>query len=319
MSHNFLPHEGVKFWTPADWAWIGGLYDVLMPALHHGTPIVCYRFKKFIPEEAFQLIEDLQIRNMFLPPTAMKMMATVENPEIRWNLNVRSIASGGESLGESIQQWGVKTFGVKMNEFYGQTECNMIVSACSAIMETPTGYMGKAAPGHNIKIIDADGNVLPPNTEGDIAVYDDSPTKMINYWKNPQATEDKYNGHWLLTGDKGEMDENDFIKFVGRDDDVITSSGYRIGPGEIEDCLIRHESVNMVAVIGKPDDKRTEIVKAFIILNEGYEPSERLKEDIALYVKDKLSPHEYPREIEFIDEFPMTTTGKIQRKQLSRD
>ncbi len=319
MSHSFFPEEGDIIWTPADWAWIGGLYDVLIPALHHGVPVVCCRFKKFTPEAAFSLIEELKIRNMFLPPTALKMLATVENPQDRWDMNVRSIASGGESLGPSIQEWGRKTFGIQMNEFYGQTECNMIVAACSAIMETPDGYMGKAAPGHTIKIIDDDGNVLPPNTQGNIAVYNDSPSKFINYWKNPKATEEKYIGNWIVTGDCGEINEDNFIKFVGRDDDVITSSGYRIGPGEIEDCIIQHESVNMVAGIGKPDENRTESVKAFVKLNEGFERSDALKEDIALYVKDKLSPHEYPREIDFIDEFPMTTTGKIQRKQLPRD
>ncbi len=319
MSHNFFPQAGDIIWTPADWAWIGGLYDVLIPALHHGVPVVCCRFKKFTPEAAFSLVEELKIRNMFLPPTALKMLATVEDAETRWDMNVRTIASGGESLGPSIQQWGLKTFGIQMNEFYGQTECNMIVSACSDIMETPLGYMGKAAPGHTIKIIDDDGNVLPPNTQGNIAVYHDSPSKFIHYWKNPQATQDKFIGNWIVTGDCGEIDENNFIKFIGRDDDVITSSGYRIGPGEIEDCIIRHESVNMVAVIGKPDEQRTEIVKAFVKLNEGYEPSQTIKEDIASYVKDKLSPHEYPREIDFIDEFPMTTTGKIQRKKLPRN
>lgn len=318
MSHNFFPLEGDVIWTPADWAWIGGLYDVLMPALHHGVPIVCHRFKKFTAEDAFQLIQDLNIKNMFLPPTAMKMMSKIKNPEKRWRFNVRSIASGGESLGESIQQWGLETFGLTINEFYGQTECNMTVSSCSAIMNTPLGYMGKSTPGNNVQIINNEGTVLPPNIEGDIAVYHDSPSKLMNYWKNPQATEEKFIGNWLVTGDRGEMNEDGFIKFVGRDDDVITSSGYRIGPGEIEDCLIRHASVSMVAVIGKPDEKRTEIVKAFIVLNEGYEPSEALKDEIALYVKDKLSAHEHPREIEFIKELPMTITGKIQRKQLSR-
>ena len=319
MSHNFFPREDDLIWTPADWAWIGGLYDVLIPALHHGVPIVCCRFKKFTPEQAFSLIEEFNIRNMFLPPTALKMLTTISHPERRWKMNVRSIASGGESLGASIKRWGEQTFGLQMNEFYGQTECNMIVSSCSQIMQTPDGYMGKAVPGHVIKIIDSNGKVLPPNTQGNIAVHKNSPSRFIHYWQKSEATQKKYKGDWIVTGDCGEMDEEGFIKFVGRDDDVITSSGYRIGPGEIEDCLIHHASVNMVAVIGKPDEKRTEIVKAFIKLNEGYQPTETLKEEIAVFVKDKLSAHEYPREIEFIDELPMTVTGKIQRKLLSRD
>ncbi|MFT5706557.1 MAG: acetyl-CoA synthetase [Oceanospirillaceae bacterium] len=318
MSHNFFPQEDDLIWTPADWAWIGGLYDVLMPALHHGVPVVCHRFRKFIPEKVFALISELSIKNMFLPPTAIKMLSTVESPQKRWKFAVRTIASGGESLGKSLHQWGKDTFDLTINEFYGQTECNMVISSCSEIMNTPVGYMGKAVPGHTVEIIDDSGNILPANQIGNIAVYNDSPSKFLYYWKNNSESTKKYIGNWLVTGDCGSKNEAGFIKFFARDDDVITSSGYRIGPGEIEDCLLMHESIKMSAVIGKPDATRTEIVKAFVVLNEQFQPSLALKLEIMDFVKTKLSAHEYPREVEFIDELPMTTTGKIIRKQLPR-
>ena len=316
MSHNFLPHEGDRFWTPADWAWIGGLYDVLMPAWHHGICVVSHRFAKFDPEAAFQLIADFKVRNAFLPPTALKMMRTVKNPSSRWHLDMRSIASGGETLGGELLEWGEATFGLTINEFYGQTECNMIVSNCTPLMGNEPGIMGMPVIGHELAIIDDNGNQVATGGLGNIAVKRPDPVMFLEYWKNPNATEGKYINDWLLTGDTGYIDAKGRITFVGRDDDVITSSGYRIGPGEIEDCLIGHAAVKMAGVVGVHDEKRTEIVKAFIVLNEGYTDSEGLIEEIQGYVKSRLAAHEYPREIEFIDELPMTTTGKVIRRKL---
>ena len=316
MSHDFFPQPSDRIWTPADWAWIGGLYDVLMPAWHHGVTVVSHRFAKFDPEAAFQLIADFEVRNAFLPPTALKMMRAVPNPEKRWNYAMRSIASGGETLGAELLDWGRKTFGLTINEFYGQTECNMIVSSCAAIMPAKPGIMGRPVPGHELAIIDEEGNPLPAGELGQIAVKRPDPVMFLEYWRNPQATRDKCIGDWLLTGDMGVMDEEGYIRFVGRNDDVIISAGYRIGPGEIEDCLMGHPAVKMAAAVGVPDETRNEIVKAFIILQEGHEPSEELVREIQNYVKTRLAAHEYPRQIEFVDSFPMTTTGKIMRRKL---
>ncbi|WP_420413292.1 acyl-CoA synthetase [Roseibium sp.] len=316
MSHDFLGQEGDRIWTPADWAWIGGLLDVLMPALFLGVPVVACRFKKFTAEAAFQLLQDQKIRNAFIPPTALKMMRQIEDPENRWQLNMRTVASGGETLGAELIAWGQKTFGQTINEFYGQTECNMIVSSCSEIMDARPGIMGKAVPGHELAIVSDSGEVLPNGTFGNIAVKRPDPVMFLQYWNNPEATQKKFAGDWLLTGDTGEMDDDGWIRFVGRDDDVITSSGYRIGPGEIEDCLIKHPAVAMAGVIGKPDAQRTEIVKAYIILKQDVEPSDDLAKEIAGFVKIRLAAHEYPREIEFVDALPMTTTGKVIRREL---
>ena len=316
MSHDLFPQPGDKIWTPADWAWIGGLMDVLMPALHHGVAVVSRRFPKFTGEAAFALINKHGIRNAFLPPTALKMMRAVGKAHSHVAKPMRTIASGGETLGAELLAWGRETFGVAINEFYGQTECNMIVSSCGALFPPVPGVMGFAAPGHDVQVISSNGEVLAPGKIGDIAVRAPDPVMFLGYWNNAQKTREKFRGEWMLTGDKGIVQKNGALKFVARDDDVITSSGYRIGPGEIEDCLIGHPAVQMAAVIGKPDPMRTEIVKAFVKLNDNYKQSEQLMGELQQWVKTRLSAHEYPREIEFVESLPQTTTGKIIRRLL---
>jgi acetyl-CoA synthetase len=277
---------------------------------------VSHRFEKFEPEQAFQLMADFEVRNVFLPPTALKMMRTVERPEVRWDYRLRSVASGGESLGAELLAWGRKVFGLTINEFYGQTECNMIVSSCASLMEPRVGFMGRAVPGHQLAIVDENGDAMAEGQLGNIAVKRPDPVMFLRYWDAPEATEGKFRGDWLITGDMGVRQEDGFFRFVGRDDDVITSAGYRIGPGEIEDCLLGHPAVEMAGVVGVPDATRTEIVKAFIVLADGFEPCDDLTLDIQRHVKVRLAAHEYPREIEFVPSLPMTTTGKIIRRAL---
>jgi len=320
ISHDLLPQAGDKIWTPADWAWIGGLLDVLLPALHHGVPVVARRFSKFTGEAAFDLLQDHGIRNAFIPPTALKMMRALPNAASRWRLNLRSVASGGEPLGVELIKWGRETLGVTINEFYGQTECNMIVSSAASIMSPPPELlgrvMGRPVPGHELAIVDAAGSPVADGVEGAIAVRRPDPVMFLEYWNNPAATAAKFHGDWLITGDVAVVEAGGWIRFVGRDDDVITSSGYRIGPGEIEDCLLRHRAVRMAAVVGKPDPVRTEIVKAYVVLNDPDDASPSLAADLRAHVKALLSAHEYPREIGFVDELPMTATGKIIRRIL---
>jgi acetyl-CoA synthetase len=316
MSHDLFPQAGDRIWTPADWAWIGGLFDVLLPALHHGVPVVARRFAKFTGEAAFELIAEHGVRNAFLPPTALKIMRGVPDAERRWGLRMRSVASGGESVGPELIDWGRRTLGVTINEFYGQTECNMIVSSCARLMPPRPGIMGKAVPGHELAVIGEDGRPCAEGRSGVIAVRRPDPVMFLGYWNNPAATEAKFQGEWLVTGDVGVPESDGWIRFLGRDDDVITSAGYRIGPGEIEDCLLRHPAVQLAAVVGKPDPQRTEIVKAYVVLKAGHAPSPELERELAKHVKERLAAHEYPREIAFVSELPMTTTGKIIRKAL---
>lgn len=314
--HDFLPQPGDRLWTPADWAWAGGLLNVLLPGLHYGVPVVARRFEKFDPEEAFALMARAQIRNAFIPPTALRMLRAAPNPKGRYGINMRSIGSGGESLGAETYEWGKSAFGLVINEFYGQTECNIVLAACNAIGVSKAGAIGKPVAGHTVGIIDNDGNELKPGETGQIAVKRPDPVMFLEYWGKPEATRDKFIGDWMTTGDQGVMDYEGYVSFVGRDDDVITSAGFRIGPGEIEDCLIRHPAVALAAAVGKPDALRTEIVKAFIVLKKGYAASDALASDIQGFVKTRLSAHEYPREVAFIEDMPMTTTGKVIRRLL---
>ncbi|MHC8944806.1 acyl-CoA synthetase [Advenella incenata] len=316
ISHNFFPENAKVMWTPADWAWIGGLFDVLMPSLHHGIPVLACRFSKFTAEAAFDIMSRHQVTHTFLPPTALKMLRRLENPRDRWPLALRSIASGGESLGLELIDWGQRNLDITINEFYGQTECNMLVSSCADLFEPKIGSMGKAAPGHDVQIVNDQGQVLPDGTEGNIGVRRPDPVMFLGYWNNPEATREKFAGDFLVTGDMGVRDEEGFFRFVGRNDDVITSAGYRIGPGPIEDCILGHPLVSMVAVVGLPDDERTEAVTAFVVLNEGVAPSEAIKKEIQDHVKTRVAAHEYPRRVYFVDALPMTTTGKIIRKEL---
>ena len=314
--HDFLPQPGDRFWTPADWAWAGGLLNVLLPGLHYGVPVVARRFEKFDPDEAFALMARTQIRNAFIPPTALRMLRAAPNPKGRYDVNMRSIGSGGESLGAETYEWGKSAFGLVINEFYGQTECNIVLSACGALGVSKAGAIGKPVAGHVVAIIDSAGNPLKAGETGQIAIKRPDPVMFLEYWGKPEATRDKFIGDWMTTGDQGVMDDQGYVSFVGRDDDVITSAGFRIGPGEIEDCLIRHPAVALAAAVGKPDALRTEIVKAFIVLKKGYAASDKLASEIQSFVKTRLSAHEYPREVAFIEDMPMTTTGKVIRRLL---
>jgi len=316
LAHYPFPQDGDVYWTPADWAWAGGLLDVLLPSLHHGVPVVARRFDKFDPEEAFALMQKAGVRNAFIPPTALRMMRAVPSPRGRYDFKLRSVASGGESLGVEALEWGREAFGLTINEFYGQTECNLVVGACEALDALKPGCMGKPTPGHVVAVIDDKGEPVEPGEVGQIAVKRPDPVMFLEYWKRPDATRDKFIAEWMTTGDQGTMDDEGFITFVGRDDDVISSSGFRIGPGEIEDCLIRHSAVALAAVVGKPDPIRGEIVKAFIVLRQGHAGSDALARDIQDFVKTRLAAHEYPREVAFIAEMPMTTTGKVIRRLL---
>lgn len=316
MPHEFFPQAGDRMWTPADWAWAGGLMDVLLPSLFYGIPVVAKRLAKFDPEEAFALLARHRVRNAFMPPTALKIMRQVREPRERFGYALRSIGSGGERLGEEMLEWGRETFGFTMNEFYGQTEANLTVSACASLMRSPAGAMGRAVPGHVVEIVDEEGQVLPPGETGTIAVKAPDPVFFLRYWNRPAATTDKFRNGWLMTGDTGHRDEAGNLWFHARNDDLIISGGYRIGPTEIEECLMGHPATAMVAVVGVPDPVRGEVVKAFIVPRDGVTADDALRSDIQDFVKARLSAHEYPRQIEFRDSLPMTVTGKIRRKDL---
>ena len=315
MPQAFFPQPGDLFWTPADWAWIGGLLDVLLPSLYFGVPVLASRARKFDPEAAFDLMARHKVRNAFLPPTALKLMRQVADPR-RCGYAMRSIGSGGETLGADMLEWSAETFGFAVNEFYGQTEANLLVANNADLFPIRPGSMGRAVPGHRVAVVSPEGEPLPAGTPGLIAVISPDPVMMLGYWRQPEETAAKFAGDWLLTGDTGHCDEDGYLWFQGRDDDIISSGSYRIGPGDIEDCIIRHEAVLMVAVIGIPDPIRTEAVKAFVLPMPGIAPSDALAAEIQAFVRDRLAAYQYPRHVEFVTELPMTATGKIRRKDL---
>jgi acetyl-CoA synthetase len=314
FPHEFLPRPGDRFWTPADWAWAGGLLNVLLPGLHYGVPVVAARHEKFDPQEAFGLMAKMAVRNAFIPPTALRMLRSAPRPQ--GDVRLRSVGSGGEALGAETYEWGRSVLGLTINEFYGQTECNLVLASCAVIGVSRPGAIGKPVPGHTVAVIGPDGAPCAVGELGQIAIKRPDPVMFLEYWGKPDATCDKFIGDWMTTGDQGIVDDEGYVQFVGRDDDVITSAGYRIGPTEIEDCLIRHPAVSLAAVVGKPDPLRTEIVKAFIVLKSGRAPSDALAAEIQAFVKTHLSAHEYPREVAFIEQMPMTTTGKVIRRLL---
>ncbi len=316
MPHEFMPQPGDRAWTPADWAWAGGLLNMLLPALHFGVAVVARPVTRFVPDEAYRLMQDLSIRNAFVPPTALRMLRGAGSPQGRFRLNLRTVAAAGETLGAETLEWGREALGLTINEAYGQTECNLVLASSAALGVVRPGTIGKAVPGHEVAIIRPDGSICASGEQGQIAVRRPDPVMFLGYWNNPAATAAKFIGDWMTTGDEGVQDEDGYVRFVGRDDDVITSSGYRIGPGEIEDCLLGHPAVALAAAVGKPDRLRTEIVKAFVVLKPGHAGSPALASELQSYVRARLSAHEYPREIAFCAELPMTTTGKVVRRLL---
>jgi acetyl-CoA synthetase len=322
-SHDFFPRAGDMFWSPADWAWTGGLMDALLPSMMFGVPILGYR-GRFDAEKAYYLIEKYGVRNSFLFPTALKlMMKAVPEPKKKYDFDLRSIMSAGESVGVTVFEWAKEHLGVTINEMFGQTEINYVVGNCQSAWPAKPGSIGRPYPGHRVAVIDDKGNDLPPGELGEVAINrhfngQPDPVFFLEYWKNPQATKEKFIGDWGCTGDQAKRDEDGYLWYQGRSDDVIKSAGYRIGPAEIESCLVKHPAVLNAAVIGKPDATRGAIVKAFIVLQPGHPPSPTLIEQIQSHVRGRLAPYEYPREIEFIDALPMTTTGKVQRKELRK-
>src|SRR5437773_1924365 len=314
MCHNFLPKPGDLMWTPADWAWIGGLINALFAFWYHGIPLVGHRARKFEPQAAMEMMAALGIRNVFLPPTALKLMriADVKHPGVK----LRSIFTGGESLGGELLGWVRETFGIDAHEVFGQTECNLVIGSNSNLFPIRPAAMGKATPGFDVRIVNDKAEELPRRQPRITGVRRPNPGTMPDDWRNPEATANNYDREFLLTGDLGVRDEDGYFWYVSREDDVITTAGYRVGPSEIEHTLMKHPAVAMSAVVGIPDPIRTESIKAWIVLRPGFAASDELAREIQEFVKVQLAAHEYPRFVQFADTLPMTATGKVLRREL---
>ena len=325
-SQNWFPLEDDVFWSPADWAWTGGLMDALLPTLYFGMPIVASR-SRFSAEHAFRLMEKYRVTNSFLFPTALKMMMkAVPQPRLQYQLALRAIMSAGEAVGDAVFDWTQTALGVTVNEMFGQTEANYIVGNSAEKWPARPGSMGRPYPGHRVAVIDDDGKTVKAGDTGEVALHrldmhgHPDPVIFLGYWNNAQATTDKYSGDWLRTGDLAQIDADGYLWYRGRADDMFKSAGYRIGPSEIENCLVKHTAVANAAVVPKPDADRGNLIKAFVVLTEGTLRSAgndtALITELQQHVRGLLAPYEYPKEIEFIDALPMTTTGKVQRRVL---
>ena len=267
----------------------------------------------FDPDWAARLIVSCEVRNTFAPATALKLM---RNAGVHIPGSLRTVMSGGEAVGADMLEWGREALGVTINEIYGQTEASYVIGNSQACWPVRPGSMGRAYPGHTVAVIDEDGAPVPGGDPGEVAVALPDPVAFLGYWGAEHATTEKTRGGWLHTGDRARLDDDGYFWFEGRTDDVISSGGYRMGPDEIEQCLMRHPAVALAAVIGVPDEIRGEVVKAFVLLHEGTAPSSSLEASVRAHVRTQLAAYEAPREIEFVDEIPLTVTGKVKRSEL---
>ena len=313
-----MNESGQVLWTVSDWSWVAGIFNVMLTGWYFGHTVIAGG-QRFTPEWAFSFMEKHGVTHCFLTPTALKRLAAVNQPCTQWaGLRLRAIGTGGEPLPAAVLDWAETEMGIPINEFYGLTEVNHLIGNCARLWPIKPGSMGRPYPGHTIVVIDQSGNPVPAGTVGEIAARADDPTLFIGYWKNPERTAAMRIGEWIRTGDFGHQDEDGYFWFKGREDDLIKSSGYRIGPAEIEDALVRHPLVAEAAVIGVPDAERGEAVKAFVRLSGNAEATESLIRTLQAHVKANLAFYKYPRKIEFMDSFPLTSTGKINRKELRK-
>lgn len=313
VIYDFYPQPNEVIWSPADWAWIAGLMDILVPAWYHGVPIVADTDGAFDPERAAWLLREFAVTVTLIPATALRMIRAAGVAGGGFDLRV--LMSGGEPIGEDLLNWAAKFFDATIVEAFGQTEFNPSIGNCPSVYPPKIGALGRALPGTVVAVLDADGNPVVDQI-GELAMDRRHPSSMLEYWANPEATVEKFHGDWLLTGDLARQDADGYFWFESRKDDVIKSSGYRIGPGEIEGSLSAHPAVAMSAVIGVPDERRGEVPKAFVVLRTGYTGDEALADALRTHVRERLAPHEVPRHIEFRTDLPRTTTGKIMRRAL---
>lgn len=315
LSQNGLA-PGQRFWTPSDWAWAGGLLNGVLTALHLGVTIVAARADRFRPERAAKIIKRAGVTNAFMPPTAIRLMLAdgitgKDGPGNLKGLGVAGEALGGQTLERIEHQWGVRA-----NEFYGQTECNTVIGSAWQNGVCKPGSMGKATPGHRVAVLRDDGTPAAPGETGQIAIARPDPTMFLGYDGDEEATAAKFSGDWLLTGDEAMLDADGYFHFIARSDDIITTSGYRVGPSEIEDVLVAHPDVRLAAVTGIADTLRTEAIQAHVVLRDGATLDAQMIDNLQTMVRERLGPFLVPKSIHAVAALPVTESGKVIRRAL---
>jgi acetyl-CoA synthetase len=310
-----MADDDAVFWSPSDWAWVGGLLDMLFPAWMAGRPIAT-SLDRFSADQAYAFLSRHRVTHTFLAPTAIKRLAQEPDPRGKHDLALRVICTGGEALAAETLDWAERRLGVVCNEFYGMTEVNHLIGNCAALYPRRAGSMGRAYPGHHVELVDAEGTPVPDGEPGEVVTPATSPTRFLGYLNNPGKEAEMRLGPWLRTHDLAVRDADGYFWYKGRSDDLIKSSGFRIGPAEIEDCLLAHPAVAECAVIGKPDPDRGQVVKALVRVRAGHDATDTLTADLIAHVRARLGPYKAPRAVEYLADFPMTSSGKINRRAL---
>lgn len=310
-----MEDDDAVYWSPSDWAWVGGLLDMLFPAWMAGRTIAT-SLDRFSADWAYRFMARHKVTHTFLAPTAIKRLAQTADPKSQYDLSLRVICTGGEALAAETLEWAENRLGVVCNEFYGLTEVNHLIGNCAALFPRKAGSMGRSYPGHDVRLVDADGAEVEPGEPGEIVTTENAPTRFLGYLNNPGKEEEMKLGPYLRTFDLAVRDDDGYYWYKGRADDLIKSSGFRIGPAEIEDCLLAHPAVAETAVVGKPDKDRGSIVKAFVRVSAGHDPDDGLADALKTHVRERLAAYKAPREVAFVDDFEMTSSGKINRRVL---
>ncbi|WP_099158934.1 acetate--CoA ligase [Virgibacillus ndiopensis] len=309
--------EDDVYWCTADPGWVTGTsYGIFAPWLHGVTNVI--RGGRFTPDDWYGTIDKHNVTVWYTAPTALrKLVSAGEDVVKKYDFSsLRHIMSVGEPLNPEVITWGLKAFDLRIHDTWWMTETGAMLIVNYPSLEIRPGSMGKPIPGVDASIVDNEGNELPPNQMGNLAIKAGWPSMMRKIWKNPGKFESYFVNGWYVSGDSAYRDEDGYFWFQGRLDDVINTSGERVGPFEVESKLIEHPAVAEAGVIGKPDPERGEIIKAFITLNDGYEDSPELLEEIRQFIKTGLAAHAAPREIEVKDTIPKTRSGKIMRRLL---
>ncbi|WP_299269589.1 acyl-CoA synthetase [Halorientalis sp.] len=312
---NEMPGDGAVHYTPSGWSWVGGLFAVVWGAWFHGQPVLGHG-GQFDPETVYELLERYGVTNALLTATMIRMMDDIDYTQ--YDLDLEVVPSGGEKVTPDIFEFVENEWDAVVNEIYGQTECNFLVGTNTQLMDVDREASGKPCPGHEVAIIDAEtGERRPPGEIGHIAVKQRDPSMLLDYWESPELTDDLFLGDWMKTGDAGSRDEDGFIYYEGRADSVIITSGYRVSPLEVEECLREHDAVDDAVVVGVDDQERGTLVKAFVKPAADAERSSSLVTEIQSFVKEREAAYKYPRDVEFVEEFPTTVSGKIKRTELT--